>query len=47
MDPYDVTVTLRGGDRELIAVLNALEEYVTGQGCTVRIDFGEYKYAMH
>jgi hypothetical protein len=44
----EVVVTLRGGDQQIIRVLNALEVYVTerSQG-PAKIDLEGRKYTMH
>jgi outer membrane lipoprotein-sorting protein len=45
---YEVTVTLRGGDREIVDVLNALELYVTARGNgPAQIEFGGRDYTLH
>jgi hypothetical protein len=45
---YEVTVTLRGGDREIVDILNALELYVTERANgPAHIDFAGREYTMH
>ena len=45
---FDVTITLARGDREIIALLNALEDYVTerGQG-PAEVDLSGRTYKLH
>ena len=43
---YLVQITVRGGDREIVALLNALEHYVTNRGdgpAEVGLDGRSYK----
>jgi hypothetical protein len=45
---YEVTVTLGGGDREIVDVLNALELYVTERANgPAQIEFEGHEYTLH
>ena len=45
---YEVTVRLRGGDREVVDVLTALELYVTERANgPAHIDFEGREYTLH
>ena len=46
---YDVEIFLgRGGDREIIDVLNAIERYVTGRASgPAQIEMGGHSYMLH
>ena len=47
-DGDGVAITLAGGDGELVAVLNAIEQYVTGRADgPARMDFDGNSYVMH
>ena len=45
---YEVTIRLRGGDREIVDVLNVLELYVTERANgPAHIDFEGREYTLH
>jgi len=45
---YEVVIGLDGDDREIVAVLNALEEYVTGRAPgPTRLELDGHRYVMH
>ena len=44
---YQVSVTLGGRDREIVAVLNALEQYIIDRGHTARVNLDGREYVMH
>lgn len=44
---YQVEVPLRGGNREILAVLNALEAHVSERGDAARLNLGGRPYTLH
>jgi hypothetical protein len=46
-DGYEVVVGLPRGDGEVVAVLNALEQYVTERGSSAQVEVDGHMYVMH
>jgi hypothetical protein len=44
---YEVTVTLGASDREIVEVLNALEQYVNTRSTLARLSLNGRDYVMH
>jgi hypothetical protein len=44
---YEVTVKLGGSDREIVAVLNAIERYVTDRSSSAQILLNGRSYVLH
>lgn len=44
---HQVEIALRGGNREILSVLNTLEEYVSKRGDPAQLRLGERQYMLH
>jgi hypothetical protein len=44
---YQVSVSLQGGDRRIIGILDALEEHVSKQNKSAQVQLGPRTYVLH